>query len=196
MKKDMKKKATPVTLDDLKNLIKETAEAMGGKLSQDDLDAFLTKYDLDDESAEELLSFIGPPIENSLKKVYNLTDEQAQIYANTFREKYKNEDVYKAKIYNNIDVLLKNLKSNGYKLGIATYKREDYARSLVTHLGFDIFMDLTCGADNENKLTKKDILQKCIFDLKSTPENTVFVGDSLSDGIAANELGCKFIAVT
>lgn len=40
MKKDMKKKATPVTLDDLKNLIKETAEAMGGKLSQDDLDAF------------------------------------------------------------------------------------------------------------------------------------------------------------
>ena len=49
----MKKKATPVTLDDLKNLIKETAEAMGGKLSQDDLDAFLTKYDLDDESAEE-----------------------------------------------------------------------------------------------------------------------------------------------
>ena len=38
MKKDMKKKATPVTLDDLKNLIKETAEAMGGKLSQDDLE--------------------------------------------------------------------------------------------------------------------------------------------------------------
>lgn len=58
MKKDTKKKATPVTLDDLKNLIKETAEAMGGKLSQDDLDAFLTKYDLDDEAAEELLSFI------------------------------------------------------------------------------------------------------------------------------------------
>ncbi len=156
----------------------------------------IKKHNLADISEEELLSFIGPPIQNSLKKVYNLTDEQAQIYANTFREKYKNEDVYKAKIYNNIDVLLKNLKSNGYKLGIATYKREDYARSLVTHLGFDIFMDLTCGADNENKLTKKDILQKCIFDLKSNPENTVFVGDSLSDGIAANELGCKFIAVT
>ena len=125
-----------------------------------------------------------------------MSDEQAQIYANTFREKYKNEDVYKAKIYNNIDGLLKNLKSNCYKLGIATYKREDYARSLVTHLGFDSFMDLTCGADNENKLTKKDILQKCMLELRSTPQNTVFVGDSLSDGIAANEVGCKFIAVT
>ena len=58
MKKDTKKKAAPVTLDDLKNLIKETADILGGTLSQDDLDAFLTKYELDDESAEELLEFI------------------------------------------------------------------------------------------------------------------------------------------
>ncbi len=57
MKKD-KKKAAPVTFEDLKDLIKETADALGGTLSQDELDAFLTKYDLDDESAEELLQFI------------------------------------------------------------------------------------------------------------------------------------------
>ena len=57
MKKE-KKKATPVTFEDLKNLIKETANALGGTLSQDDLDTFLTKYDLDDEATEELLQFI------------------------------------------------------------------------------------------------------------------------------------------
>ena len=57
MKKDMKK-ASPVTFDDLKILIKETAEALGGSLSQDNLDAFLTQYDLDDNAAEELLEFI------------------------------------------------------------------------------------------------------------------------------------------
>ena len=79
MKKDMKKKATPVTLDDLKNLIKETAEAMGGKLSQDDLDAFLTKYDLDDESAEELLSFITDNdilIEDGFGALDDIDDDQ------------------------------------------------------------------------------------------------------------------------
>lgn len=75
----MKKKATPVTLDDLKNLIKETAEAMGGKLSQDDLDAFLTKYDLDDESAEDLLAFITDNdilIEDGFDALDDLDDEQ------------------------------------------------------------------------------------------------------------------------
>lgn len=79
MKKDMKKKATPVTLDDLKNLIKETAEAMGGKLSQDDLDAFLTKYNLDDESAEELLSFITDNdilIEDGFDALDDIDDDQ------------------------------------------------------------------------------------------------------------------------
>ena len=79
MKKDMKKKATPVTLDDLKTLIKETAEAMGGKLSQDDLDAFLTKYDLDDESAEELLSFITDNdilIEDGFDALDDIDDDQ------------------------------------------------------------------------------------------------------------------------
>ena len=79
MKKDMKKKATPVTLDDLKNLIKETAEAMGGKLPQDDLDAFLTKYDLDDESAEELLSFITDNdilIEDGFDALDDIDDDQ------------------------------------------------------------------------------------------------------------------------
>ena len=54
MKKE-RKKGSPVTLEDLKNLIKETADALGGSLSSDDLDAFLTKYDLDDESAEEFI---------------------------------------------------------------------------------------------------------------------------------------------
>ena len=66
-------------MDDLKNLIKETAEAMGGKLSQDDLDAFLTKYDLDDESAEDLLAFITDNdilIEDGFDALDDLDDEQ------------------------------------------------------------------------------------------------------------------------
>jgi len=58
MKKETKKKNVAMTFDDLKNLIKETADILGGTLSQDDLDAFLTKYDLDEQSSEELLEFI------------------------------------------------------------------------------------------------------------------------------------------
>ena len=58
-----KKPAKAMTFDDLKYMIKENAQIRGGQLTQDDLDAFLDKYDLDDESSEELLSYIS---ENNL----------------------------------------------------------------------------------------------------------------------------------
>lgn len=54
-----KKKAQAMTFEDLKDLIKENAKIRGGQLTQDDLDAFLDKYELDDETSEELLSFIS-----------------------------------------------------------------------------------------------------------------------------------------
>lgn len=155
----------------------------------------IEKHNLKPISKETLLTFVGPPIQESLKKTYNVTEEEAQALANTFRQRYKDGDVYKATVYDGIFELLKRLKDNNYKTGIATYKREDYAVSLVQHLGLDKFIDLTCGADNENKLTKKDILQKCMSELNSVPEETIFVGDSLSDGVAANALGCDFIAI-
>lgn len=144
----------------------------------------------------QLINFIGPPIQDSLKHTYNITERQAQIYADTFRNRYKKKDVYKAKIYNKIINLLEDLKSKHYKLGIATYKREDYSVSLLKHLNLYKYFDSICGADNENKLGKKDILYMCIKNLNSQSGNTIFVGDSLSDGLAAKDLGCKFIAVT
>lgn len=79
MKKETKKKATPVTFEDLKDLIKQTADALGGTLSQDDLDAFLTKYDLDDQAAEELLEFItdtGIMMEDDSLDSLELDDEE------------------------------------------------------------------------------------------------------------------------
>ena len=53
-----KKQQEPVTLEQLKKNILETYKILG-KLTQEDLDAYLIKYDLDEESAEELLTFLS-----------------------------------------------------------------------------------------------------------------------------------------
>ena len=45
-----KKQQEPVTLEQLKKNILETYKTLG-KLTQEDLDAYLIKYDLDEESA-------------------------------------------------------------------------------------------------------------------------------------------------
>lgn len=60
-----KKSVKGVTVDDLKNLILEESKANNGKLSSDDVDELFTKYDLDEETIDELQEFISghPEIE-------------------------------------------------------------------------------------------------------------------------------------
>ncbi|MGX8680203.1 MAG: RNA polymerase sigma factor RpoD [bacterium] len=58
MSEKKRKKTVSITIEDLQELVLQTAEAMGGKLSQDNLDAFFANYDMDDESSEQLLDFI------------------------------------------------------------------------------------------------------------------------------------------
>lgn len=60
-----KKSVKGVTVDDLKNLILEESKANDGKLSSDDVDELFIKYDLDEETIDELQEFISghPEIE-------------------------------------------------------------------------------------------------------------------------------------
>ncbi len=147
-------------------------------------------------SKKEMLDFVGPPIQNSYKAIYENNDIKAQEFANIFRKEYAGGDVYKANAYDGIEELLSLLKNNGYKLGVATYKRQDYANGLIIHFGFDKYIDLICGSDNENKLKKSDILRICINGLTTNKSEVIFIGDSYHDAEAANNLGIDFIGVT
>ena len=140
--------------------------------------------------------FVGPPIQNSCKRIFKADDKQAQKFADIFRSQYASGDVFCSTPYPNIYDLLELLKKKKIALGVATYKREDYAIDLMKHFGLDKYFDTICGADNDNRLTKTDILQSCIKNLTKEKEEVVLIGDSIHDGDAAKELGVDFIGVT
>ena len=156
----------------------------------------ISKMGLKQLPKSELISFVGPPIQNSVKEKFNLNDSDAQTFANIFRKKYAEGDVYLAKVYSGIYDLLDFLKEKNFKLGVATYKREDYAIKLVKYFNFDKYFDSVCGADNENKLTKYDILVNCKNNLGCENKNNIMVGDTLHDAEAAQKLEIGFIGVT
>lgn len=148
-------------------------------------------------SEEELNTFIGPPIQNSLIRYFGMEKEEAQRITGIFRERYKGEDLLKAIPYEGIYQVFEELKSNGVKLAAATYKRQDYARRILEHFGFDRYTDILYGADNDNKLKKKDIIEKCMIDMGITDySQAVMIGDSDNDALGAEALGMDFIGVT
>jgi len=147
-------------------------------------------------SNETILKFVGPPIQNSLITYVGLSAEEAQIGANIFRDYYKKNALFKASLYPGIKKLLVELKNKGIKIGIATYKREDYAIDLLKFFGIINYCNVIHGADNENKLTKADIVEICISELNEDKSNVLLVGDTIHDAKGALNSGVGFIAVT
>lgn len=149
---------------------------------------------LDDAS---LLTFIGPPIQESFRRVYGLEGAIIQELATTFRNQYKDVHLLKAKPYEGIYEVCNLLKAQGVKIAVATYKRQDYAETILKHFHFDDYSNILYGADHENKLKKVDIISKCMEDLdvKNYAE-VLMIGDSAYDAIGAEQIGIDFLGVT
>lgn len=157
----------------------------------------IEKHNLPKIDEETLKTFIGPPIQDSFARVYGLSGEILQELATTFRNQYKDVDLLKAVPYEGIFDVFEALLTNGIKPAIATYKRQDYATKIMQHFGFDKYTDIIYGADHENKLKKRDIIELALKDSGvSDFSKAVMIGDSDNDAIGAEGIGTEFIGVT
>ena len=145
---------------------------------------------------DELLTFVGPPIQQSFMEHFGCNAETAQRAADIFRNYYKDTALLRAVPYEGVYDLCDELKRRGMKLAVATYKREDYALTLLKHFQFNTYCSPMHGADGNNKLKKKDIVQMCMLEMDAKPDNTVLVGDTEHDAAGAIEAGVAFLAVT
>ena len=145
---------------------------------------------------DTMLTFVGPPIQNSFRKHYGCTEEEAQKAAHIFREYYTNKSLLLAKPYDGIYELCELLMSKGIKMAVATYKREDYALTLLKHFGFDRYCDPIHGADNNNVLKKEDIVHVCLQEMGAAKNDSILVGDTDHDATGAVKAETSFIAVT
>ena len=95
----------------------------------------------------QLLTFIGPPIQDSFAKAYGLEGQILQVIAACFRDRYKDFELLKAVPYEGIYEVFQALSDNGVKLAVATYKRQDYAEDILRYfilgLNCEIFFSPT-----------------------------------------------------
>lgn len=144
-------------------------------------------------------SVIGPPVYQSFQREYGMSSQEAMQATQYFRDLYKDQYLGEYRIYEGMQQLLSSLKEAGYRLGVATYKREDCAKELILASEIGLYFDSIRGSDYESKLTKKDIMELCFEELSCPSEpmtDAIMVGDTVHDALAAKELGMDFIAVT
>ena len=143
-----------------------------------------------------LRTFIGPPIQQSFARTFNLDEGDANVWAARFREVYRTEYLLYAKPYEGIFEVLDCLVEAGIMVGVATYKREDYAYRLLESFGFTSYTPHIFGSDMQGKMTKADIIEKTVASLGVLKEACLMVGDTVHDAQGAYTSGMPFLGVT
>lgn len=147
-------------------------------------------------STEEKRSLVGLPIFDSFKKIYKMSDFEAEYATKIFRDIYKSDFLYDAILYKNIFSTLVKLRSHKYKLAIASYKKDDYCKLLLKYLKIDKMFECIQGSDSNNKLLKLEIMQKCIAKFNVNLNKILMVGDTTHDAFGSEKLGIDFIGVS
>ncbi len=151
-------------------------------------------YEVPDEAV--LNSFLGPPLHESFKKVASCTDEMAVTLTAKYRELYTDNAMYRLKLFEGMEDVLKELKRNGIKMAIASSKPEKFFAKLLKYLNIDGYFDVVCGASlGDIHNTKKEIIARAMKELSADKETTLMVGDRVFDIDGAKENGIKSAGV-
>lgn len=151
--------------------------------------------DLPEITHEQMLSHVGPPMEESYHRNFGLTGEKLQQAVKYHKEYAMQKGYRELKVYDGIIDLLKNLRENKIKTAIATLKAQSTAEKIAAEYFPNLF-DLIVGADLEKPLTKAEMLIECTSKLQIKKENAVLIGDSVYDAVGAENAGVDFVAVT
>ncbi len=128
--------------------------------------------------ADELKSFIGPPLKGSFQEKFPQIDPDEAI--TDYREYYADKGIFENRVYEGIPELLAKLKDMNIRAAIATSKPEGYARQIIDHFGLSDHIEAVYGATmDSSRVNKEDILDYALA--KSHAESPIMVGDRKFD---------------
>ncbi|MEG0894642.1 MAG: HAD hydrolase-like protein [Oscillospiraceae bacterium] len=154
----------------------------------------LNKLNLPLIDEDTMQKFLGPSIISSFINLVGLSEEKAELATTYYREYYSCKGIYECSLYNEIESIIEYLYSNGYKVGLATKKPQNFSVKILNHFGIDKYFSCICGSSmSETSTTKGHIIQKAALNLTSDLSKAVLIGDTIYDVQGAKEANIDFI---
>ena len=150
------------------------------------------KFGVKDPESLDYNQFIGPPLRDSLKAVFD-SDEEIIEAIEDFRQYYDEKGQYELVAYENIEDVFREIKD--HKLLVATSKPQKRARDILDRLGYSKYFHYIAGAvDGEHK--KELIIRDALSNIDYDKDEAVYmVGDRFSDIVGAKGAGVKSVGV-
>lgn len=151
-----------------------------------------------EDDPEELISFVGPPLIDSMKNRYDMNSSMANEAVRLYREYFSEKGVYENRLYDGVKDLLERLSQDGKSIYLATSKPDRYVKIILKHFKIDSYFDGISAANIEkNILHKTDVLEELFRNYPEIYKSvSVMVGDRKYDLSAANHHGIIAIGVS
>ena len=142
--------------------------------------------------------FIGPPAEQSLRRLMPDAPESARLaLLHDYRRCYDASGWQQNSVYPGIPALLGSLKALGWRLFVCTAKREDFTLRILEKFTLSHYFDAVYADTSGSLDHSKTTLLRRLLEEQSLDRATAFmIGDRHFDMEAARANGVTSIAVT
>lgn len=146
---------------------------------------------------DRLRTFIGPPVFESFKRELGMNDEQAAKAVEKYRERYSESGIFKLRVYDGVENLIKELKKSGIKVAIASSKPEKFVMRLVDYLNISPLIDFIAAPESDKAPEGKTVLvERAVNHFGVEKSRALMVGDRYFDIDGANGAGIESVGVT
>ena len=148
-------------------------------------------------TAAQLHTFIGPPLEASLKRECNIEGDEAQEIVLKYREHYAKIGIFKLRFFDSTLETLKTLHEAGVKIGVGSSKPERFIKEILDNCNLSEYFDCISGASlEENHKNKIGIVNTALERLNVTDKSrALMIGDRCFDVEGAHGCGIKCVCV-
>lgn len=158
----------------------------------------LAEFGYPEQSPEELLQFVGPPIREGFHTLAGVPADHLDAVVADYRARY-NDRMLQAPIFPGMADVVRDLHARRVPLALATSKRRSLAVVILQDAGLSQYFTVLCGAsDDESRAAKADIVADALADLGKHDvdlSRAVMVGDRHHDVDGAAEHGLPTILV-
>jgi phosphoglycolate phosphatase len=155
----------------------------------------LTSHGLTMPPEDGLLWCIGPPIQQSLRKLIGPdAPELFEPVLISYRERYASIGLFENELYPDIVEALKDARDRGHTLHVATSKAEVFAKRIIPHFGLDAHFTSVTGSELDGtRSDKAEIIAHILKRECIDPAQAIMIGDREHDMIGARKNGIPAI---
>lgn len=143
----------------------------------------------------DLVKFIGPPLEESLRSLVE-SGEKVAAALGFYRARYNATGLYENSMYDGVVEALESISASGSRIFLATSKPEVIAQRILQHFELSGFFAGIYGSQFDGTHANKKSLLSYLLDKESIlVADAVMVGDRLHDMEAACANGIHCLGV-